>query len=440
MRAENFADSLYYSNINGNYQRTLEYADSCRYYLNMTYQKIKTNGNIFLKRIGTMSEIPAEIKWYQDGLPLNYKVILAMRNESAVAALALHEWDLYRYNNKVYTQLFKETSADATLGEYCRELQKSETNKNVAIGILVLLLLLIFPAYYFMYYRHRLHYVFCVDRIRRINEILLSRETAEKKLSSIWPLTTDRFPEELQMIVQRIIEALRSSIETMKISQTNIEIAEDECRRVQLEDEKLHVSNSVLDNCLSTLKHETMYYPSRIRQLVDGTDENLKSIAELAAYYKDLYLILNSQAMRQVDAIKIKVESVVMSEILPEKISYSESVGDCRVLGDRDMMKYLFDILQKQSRRRSLYLSIEEQDLKYVKFSVLIPELYYDNEQCLELFTPSMKHLPYLFCRQIIRDTGESTNLRKCGIVAEPAENGTNIIITLAKSNKIGNL
>ena len=38
----------------------------------------------------------------------------------------------------------------------------------------------------------------------------------------------------------------------------------------------------ILDNCLSTLKHETMYYPSRIRQLVDEPDGQLEAIDELA--------------------------------------------------------------------------------------------------------------------------------------------------------------
>ncbi len=62
---------------------------------------------------------------------------------------------------------------------------------------------------------------------------------------------------------------------------------EDEVRCVEYENERLHISNSILDNCLSTLKHETMYYPSRIRQLVDEPDGQLEAIDELAIYYKE---------------------------------------------------------------------------------------------------------------------------------------------------------
>ena len=48
---------------------------------------------------------------------MNYGIILDIRNESAVAALALHEWEVYKYNNSVYTHLFKERYADNSLGD-----------------------------------------------------------------------------------------------------------------------------------------------------------------------------------------------------------------------------------------------------------------------------------------------------------------------------------
>ena len=57
----------------------------------------------------------------------------------------LHEWEMYQYNNKAYTQLFKESSADQSLPSYCTMMQRSEANKHVAIALLVLLLLIIGP-------------------------------------------------------------------------------------------------------------------------------------------------------------------------------------------------------------------------------------------------------------------------------------------------------
>lgn len=432
-RADEYADSAYYSNIDGTYERTLDYADSCRFYLNMFYLKIDPKGRDLMVKLGDASAEPAEIKWFRDSLNTDFQVIMDMRNESAVAALALHRWDVYRYNNRVYTQLFKVSSADNTLGEYCRTMQRSETNKNVAIAILVILLLLIFPAYYFLYYRHRVFYRFCVERVQQINKILLSDSRAEEKLGRITPMTSDRFPPSLQNIVMQIRDTLRSSVERSKESHTNIELAEDEKRRAEYEDSKLHICNSVLDNCLSTLKHETMYYPSRIRQLIDGTDKNLQSIAELAQYYKELYTILSSQAMRQIENMKQECRPFPVSDVLPTAVGDD---GNVFLLGDKDLVKYLFDILRKETGQNALDVSIDSHDSKYVVFGVSIPTMQLDSEQCLQLFAPEKDRQPFLLCRQIARDNGESTNRRGCGITAHPADSGIVIQITLAKSNK----
>ena len=118
----------------------------------------------------------------------SYSVILDIRNESAVAALALHKWNVYRYNNSVYTQLYNIRSSDNTLGNYVRVMQISQTNKNVAVVFLVLLLLSVFPAYYVLYYRRVLTYRFNLDRVKVVNAILLSEESGKDKLSEIQKL------------------------------------------------------------------------------------------------------------------------------------------------------------------------------------------------------------------------------------------------------------
>ena len=81
---------------------------------------------------------------------------------------------------------------------------------------------------------------------------------------------------------------------------TETELASDECRRIEIEAARLHVSNSVLDNCLSTLKHETMYYPSRIKQMIADGNIQMEELSEVVDYYHDLYALLAEQALRQV--------------------------------------------------------------------------------------------------------------------------------------------
>lgn len=430
-----YADSAYFSNINGQYEQTLRFADTCRYYINQQYHKLYPHGKLFMQRIGSLSNVAAEIKWFHADIPVDYRVILDIRNESAVAALALHEWDLYKYNNNVYTHLFKERSADSSLGEYCRMMMKSETNKNVAIALLVLLLLSILPVYYVMYYRHRLTFQFCIEQIKHINAVLLSDVSVEKKLKEVDRVNSNRLPERLRNIVQQIREALVASQEASQKSKADIEALEDEVHCVEYENERLHISNSILDNCLSTLKHETMYYPSRIRQLVEtDTDSQLEAIDELAVYYKELYSLLSQQAMHQVRAIKLMAKSVDIATLVPENKFKQPLAPIPPVAGDPVMIAYLFDILYSENQNQPLRITAEEHQKQYVILHVQLSSMHLSVEECRELFSPQAQGMMFFSCRQIVRDNGEATNRRGCGIIAKPTEEGTEIQITLAKA------
>ena len=342
-KAHIFADSAYFCNINGNYARTLQFADSCRQYLNRHYLTQHPDGRLLMMRKGINDGTPSEILWYHDSIDTNYQIILDIRNESAVAALALHDWSLYAYNNKVYTQLFKEMSADDTLGDYCRAMQKSHSNKRIAVILLLVLFVMIAPAYYVLYYRHRLY-----ERSRRERQ-----------------------------------------------QQTDIEMTEDELRRAELENANLHVVNNVLDNCLSTLKHETMYYPSRIRQLLDSGDT--QSLEEIATYYRDLYTILIQQAAEQLEHMPIRLHPVQL---------YGQTV-----LGDENLLRYLFELLGVKNQRSEVKSEIK--DDKYVIYSITL--------------SSTLSPLTTLIVRQIVRDHGEAANRRGCGITKEHQQ--VNIIL-----------
>lgn len=394
--AEKYADSAYYSNIKRTYTKTLIYSNLCRHYLNKYYKSKYINGRDTMKYIGSET-VPAEIAWFRSHLKTSYDVILDIRNETAVAALALHLWDVYHYNNRLYTQLFRERSADNTLGEYVIVMQKSENNKNVAIILLIIMLVSIFPAYYFLYYRHRLYYRLCLEKVNNINNVLLSDIDSSNKLekiTKIWKdanklLKTD--DSQLNDVVKKIESALLASLEEDKKQTISTEAAVDELRKLEYENERLHISNNVLDNCLSTLKHETMYYPSRIRLLVDSQEDNLNAISETANYYRQLYTLLSLQAMRQID-VNIKI--------------------------DEALIKYLFDLLKKLSGEKTIEKNISSRDYNYVNIKITLPSLQLDAKQCAELFTPASINIEYMICRQIIREIGEATNLRGCGIQA----------------------
>ena len=430
-----YLDSAYFCNVYGHYQRALLYTDSCRECLNKHYQKVYPKGTLLLQRLGDSSLEAPEVRWFKDSVKMNYNLILDFRNEAAVAALALHEWELYNYNNRVSTALYKEMSADNTLPEYCRRMQQSQTNKTVAIVLLILLLLLIPPLWYLLYYRHRLYYRDSVEKVNAINQLLLSEESDDEKLRRIEKLSRTGFAPELEAIVNKIEQTLREKLKQRTLQMADIEQAEDECRRVQLEEGQLHVSNSVLDNCLSTLKHETMYYPSRIRQLIDQPTTDVNTLTELATYYRDIYALLSEQASRQVDEVKSHVGVVSLGQFV-------ETAEPVSVECDQRAMNYLFDILKKQNNGKRPQLSLSSDDklsaAGYLRLNATMDTLKLTSDQCANLFTPSIDNIPYLLCRQIIRDLSETTNRRGCGIQAKQGEQGEVVVqITLPVKRKL---
>ena len=416
-KAGQYADSAYSCNIQGRFGETLLYADSCRRCLNEFYHKLNPQGTALMVDYADHADLPAELQWYRDSLPANYDIIQSIRNESAVAALALHQWNLYQYNNKVYTQLFREMSADKSIASYCQVMQKSETNKNVAIILLVLLLLSIFPAYYFLYYRHMLDYRYSVERINGINKVLLSGVSAEEKLQQINDLWSKKAQigstehEPLNAVVSQICEALESAITMENDQHTTIDLARDELRKVDFENDRLHISNNVLDNCLSTLKHETMYFPSRICQLADGSDENLTALAEVTDYYKDLYTILTMQATRAAE-------------------------GFARI--DRDLFDYLLAILKRYGGEEK-EVGAKQNDPNYLKISIPLTKLSLTPKQAAQLFTPFTVNVDFLLCRQIMRDFGEAGSARGCGIQAVLPEGSDHPTIEITLTKQIWN-
>ena len=256
----------------------------------------------------------------------------------------------------------------------------------------------------------------------------------ENKLKEVEKGVSDRFPVRLLAIVNQIKEALIASVEENQKSQTNIEMLEDEVRCVEYENERLYISNSILDNCLSTLKHETMYYPSRIRQLVDGPDRQLEAIDELATYYKELYQILSQQAMSQVEAVKLISRPVNLS-IVVSTTKLTKPFVSPLISGDPVFLAYLFDILYLINNNQPLTVTAEEHQPGYVTLHILISTLNLSDDACRDLFQPSADRLMFFICRQIARDNGESTNKRGCGISAVETPNGVRIDVVLAKAN-----
>lgn len=418
-RIRMYADSTFFYNLQERYDETMRFADSARTYINIYYKELRPNGKKLAVAVGRSVDEAAELCWLADSLPMDYLAILDMRNETAVAALALHKWDEYNYNNKLYSRLYREYSSDPNLMSYVHDMQRGSEVKRVSFFLLLMLLISIFPAYYLLYYRYKVNYRFLVDRLDNINGVLLSDISDEEKLLQIRQLwnsgsvfaSSKVDTEKLNNVVEQICTALEDSINVTNERQLQIELAEDELGRLKYEIDVLHVNNNVLDNCFSTLKHETMYYPSRIRQLVMEEQPNVSALYELVSYYKSLYLLLSMQAQRQVD------NWLKLNDLLSA---------------------YLLDLLRKLAGNKALQLKMRSQEDNYLVYVAEMPDMKLSSEQVVSMFTPQTFNLQCLVIRQIAREVGEITNHRACGVLAEQrADGGTDVVLTLSKKMKI---
>lgn len=211
-------------------------------------------------------------------------------NELAIRAELDCRWEDYRVHNHEFLALHRQLTADPNLPLYAERLHQLENEANWALiftGVIVLSSLFVF-AMIVRVSRHRRR-----DMIERDDELTLAHEQKD---------------------------------------------------RVQFELDRIHVSNQILDNCLSTIKHETMYYPARIRQMVDGGNRT-EELSEVTQYYYEMYSLLLAQAEREtkwrmpldgyiMDYMKNLVQNILRCFAEKSGVDSSEVIWDKRV-GDK---------------------------------------------------------------------------------------------------------
>lgn len=546
-----YADSAYYANVYREHRLALAYADSVVCYLNRHYAEKASRPDVFMSLRGAGDA--AEILWWNERFDTDYHVILDVRNEAAVAALAVKDWDTYQYNNTAYTYLYKLLSRDTSLEKYCVKMEHSSANRAVSIILCVALLLVFLVGYYWLYFRHRMLYRFNLEQMLQVSQQMLRTsmnsmeagddwQTVWKNLlreafadmndwlpMHTWGLTVFReekhrmepvfypflpaytnlshwvdecfatrvslssddgcvgcFPlyteDEAQCLGVFVVQAERKlrpeetlllelmaryvSIllmnNTIRVGQTfrDLELMHDDKARARREEATLHIQNMVLDNCLSTIKHETLYYPNRIKQIADRLLGGLpyeeevrqvKAMEELVSYYKDVFTLLSSCAVRQLEDVTFRRQSVAVSELVAWAVKYVKRKNkkssfvldlqvqacDARLTGDKVLLAFLMENLLEAAyavpEEGRLCLQVEE-DEAFIRFSFIDERRSLSQEELNELFYPSLERMKgsdgrlagteYLVCKQIIREHDEYTGRRGCRINARPALGG----------------
>lgn len=547
-----YANAVYHANLEGRYTDALEYADSA---LNCMNQHFMKHASFVAPQLQLVGEgAAAELEWFNAGFETDYYVLLDVRNEAAVAYLALGELDAYRYNNQAYTSLYKQISVDASLEEYCERMQLSTNGKWVAVFLCLALLVALLVGYYLLYLRHRLAYRHGLEQVLEINRRALAapvihrKENGEfvsmlvealyKELGELISMdvlgmaivseeshgveyafsTSEEGEEEMKAEMLLCIEKMEGgwktdkkcwclplcveiggenrclgamclqgvfhsekeddrlllelvagyvaiivyhAVELVAQKYRDIEVAQDESRRVVREENQLHVQNMVLDNCLSTIKHETIYYPNRIKQIIDRLHEGMteeeerkqvETIVELIAYYKDVFAILSSCAARQLEEVTFRRGAVKAGDLAEAatryfkratkkrfgRLEWKVEAASVEMTGDVIQLKYLLENLINEAlthpEEGELELRIYKEGA-FVRFDFMDRRRCPSQEELNQLFYPRLSHIQhrsegvlsgteYLICKQVIRDHDEFAGRRGCRMNACQAEGG----------------
>ena len=232
----------------------------------------------------------------------------------------------------------------------------------------------------------------------------------------------------------------------------NVESAENEKQRSLYERTRIKVQNQILDNCLSTIKHESMYYPSRMKQIIRKLEEqeehhdlktSIHSLRELAEYYKEIYTLLCAQADRQIDTGYFKCEKLSPHIIGEEwmktievwrkkkayalRLSFVDELQQNSFMNvDATLVRFMLETLTKEWAARlaehekdgCLTLRASE-DGGFVRFTLQASGRSYEPEEAVILFQPDVKHYPYLLCKEIVREHDKLNNFCGCRINIE---------------------
>lgn len=560
--ASDYANAAYFANVDENYELALQYIDSAMLFLNEHYEKYARpdRPHRYMKLVGEGT--PAEISWWNELFDSDYHVILDIRNEASVAFLALKQLDAYSYNNSAFTDLYKLQGEDQTLEAYCRQLERSNTNKTVGIILCFVLLIVSLVGYYFLYMRKRLQNRLNLEQVLEINqkvfaaslvrpqeqenaEALQREESTLKEIPqrivdeafgsvnelltidrmgiAVYNETTHRLeyasrpgqemPEMVEqcfssgkylseqhlqaiplmveaggehqcvgvlylerregteqetdrllfeLVARYVAIVVFNAVVKLATKYRDIESAHEETRRASWEDSMLHVQNMVLDNCLSTIKHETIYYPNKIKQIVGRLNaqnlseteerEAVETMTELIEYYKGIFTILSSCASRQLEEVTFRRTVIPVQELLDaagkyfkklmknrsERIDLEIEPMEAKVIGDVNQLRFLLENLIDEAltvREDGVIRLQARKDNEYVRFLFTDTRREKSVEELNQLFYPNLARMTsgekgelrgteYLVCKQIIRDHDEFAGRRGCRINAEPAEGG----------------
>lgn len=537
---EILADSVYSCNVKGDYVGALNAAKELVAEMNVLYRNSVAEGT---DTLSLSSGESTEILWWRKGLFTDsltetvYYNLLDMRNEVAVAALALQDWPTYRYNNAIYTRLYRLVHEDKELVNYYEYMQSVANYRRAAVVLCVTVLLLLMIVALVKYMRnvvtekmnrdillqanakvlevargmHRnetqaqvmAHELYTVlhDYLRVVRVALLLRNGEESQRGA-FPLGDEIYSQQkhtigfplklfssdvhvelgeltvvaerrlnenekalLELVADYLASAVYHSFVRLVHEYNDLDEIEEAANKLKFEENTLHVRNMVIDNCLSVIKHETIYYPGRIRELLlqlrketltfDEWHSKVSSMGELMDYYNSIYSVLASCAARQMDDANFKVAPIMLSEIFSHMRGYVKRISarkggdimfdarptDAVASGDTLLLEYLFESLISSLvslGAKGLELSVADGG-DVLNIEILGRGVILGNKRCAAFFVPTQDEsvtMEPLIAREIMRMHEDFMDRRASRLVAEDVKEGCVIRFTLPKIQK----
>lgn len=344
---------------------------------------------------------------------LDIRTEMGIHNEMALAALALNDWDAYEVYNARYTQLQKQLNRDTSLPEYVKRMEAYHRNSRL---LLVFIVLLLMGALWLVYKLF-------------VNRRLLIENDVQRQL--------DALREEQEQTLQKHISRLT-----------------DGAKQNAFEMQRIYVQNQVLGNCLSTIKHESMYYPARIRHLAQDIrgGEDVALLEETVNYYRHIFTILMQQADDQVARPGFKRQGLPIYKVREMLESSLRKGGrlntnekkpedaEVEVIADPVLLEYfcqqlvqgLSDMDYLSSAACCVRSSLSA-DGRFALFELNVSGKTLTDELLAEMFTPSASGLPLYVARQIIREHDTYSGNPGLRLLAQPTSDGIQVLFTLQK-------
>lgn len=365
--------------------------------------------------------------------PMDTLQLLRNLSDSAFSAQERKDWYAYDSYNEEYVRLHHQYTADSSLPVYCARMQQLQADSVVLYVLLFSSSILLIGLFYVVLIRPRLNdrkaYLHLKDYI---HHLLLFGVKEQFDLQCPYVKRWEQHPT--WMTAKTLVEEMCAlHIQKIGMAKGDIESITEEFNKSRFQEERLYVSNQVLDNCLSTIKHETMYYPARVMQVVnqmeDTIDEDaINELNELLQYYRHIYLLLFEQAAREVKEHNFQLRDENLQDVLSFKDMDSSRIMPCKVRCDKRQIRLMLQTLIKNhAQKGGIRIDTACADgFATVTLSFLGESLPAEN-----VFSESVGQTPFLIAKEVIREHDAHCGMPGLRLWAENCPEGYKVLFTL---------